>query len=112
METQAYPELVRRLPEAEIPWPGLRAWFIGNEHGQVAFFECDEPVEVGEHSHGAQFIAVLDGELKLMIEGEEKTLRRGATCYIPSGAKHSALLSVGYKSIEIFEDADRFKAKQ
>ncbi len=111
MGEEFYPELIRNLPEADINWPGLRGWLVGNESGLVVFFECDEPTEVGEHAHGAQFGIVLNGVIELKIEGKLRVCRRGDTFYIPAGAKHSASLSAGFRSIDVFEEADRYKAK-
>ena len=113
METRKefFPELIRNLPEADINWPDLRGWLIGNESGLVVFFECDEPTQVGEHSHGAQFGIVLDGVLELTIEGELGVYRRGDTYFIPTGARHSGSLSAGFRAIDVFEEADRYQAK-
>ena len=113
METgkEFYPELIRNLPEADIDWPGLRGWLLGNESGLVVFFECDKPTQVGEHAHSAQFGIILDGVLELTIEGKLEVYRRGDTYFVPAGARHSGNLSAGFRAIDVFEEADRYKAK-
>ena len=112
MAGQFFPELIRRLPQADINWPGLRGWLLGNESGLVVFLDCDEPTEVGEHSHGEQFGIVLDGTLELTIEGEKYVLKPGDNYHIPEGARHSAQLSAGFRAIDVFEDPERYRAKE
>ena len=111
MSDEFYPELIRGMPVADINWPGLRGWLLGNENRLAVFLECDQPTEVGEHSHGAQFGVVLDGTLEITIAGTLHSLKAGDTYYIPAGALHSAKLSAGFRAIDVFEEADRYKAK-
>lgn len=112
MDTVEYPEFIRRFPEADINWPGLRGWLVGGETGLAVFIECDQVTTVGEHSHGAQWGIVVAGKLELTIEGETKDYKPGDSYYIPSGAKHSATLSAGFKAIDVFADPDRYVPKK
>ena len=111
MAEQFYPDLIRNLPEADINWPGLRGWTLVSENGQAVFMECDQETRVGEHSHGAQFGVVLKGSLELTVEGEMRKLQPGDTYAIPEGAVHSAVLSAGFKALDVFEEPDRYKIK-
>ncbi len=105
------PEFIRKLPEADLPVENLRAWMSRGEEGLTLFFEAEAEVIVPEHSHGFQWGVVVDGSLELTIEGETRSYHPGDTFFISSGAKHSGVLSRGYRSVEFFEDRDRFKAK-
>lgn len=43
------------------------------------------------HAHpGGQFIYVLQGALRLLVEGEEVTVREGEVAHLPPGAAHQA----------------------
>jgi quercetin dioxygenase-like cupin family protein len=112
MREKFYPDLVKNLPEADVNWPGMRAWALTGKHGQVIFIECEVETQVGEHTHGAQFGAVLDGNLELTIEGKKNVLKKGDTYFIPAGARHSAKLSAGFRALDFFQDPERYKIKQ
>ena len=85
-----YPELVRNLPDADIPFKGVEGkLFQGNDH-QIVFFVIDPIGVVAEHSHGAQWGIVFEGEMDLTIDGKTKTYKKGDRYFIPSGVKHSA----------------------
>jgi quercetin dioxygenase-like cupin family protein len=111
MKEEFYPALVKSLPEADVNWPGMRAWTLTGKHGQVIFIECEVETRVGEHTHGEQFGVVLDGTLELTIEGEKLELKRGDNYHIPAGARHSAKLSSGFRALDLFQDPDRYKIK-
>ena len=72
-------------------------------------FEND--VEVPEHSHEAQWGAVLDGEVELTIDGKKHTLTKGDTYFIPKDVMHSAKIKKGYKDLTFFNQKDRYKVK-
>jgi quercetin dioxygenase-like cupin family protein len=72
----------------------------------------DRDAEVPEHSHEAQWGVVLDGEIELTIEGRKHIFRRGDTYSIPKGVPHSAKIKRGYKDLTLFDQRDRYKAKQ
>ena len=105
------PDFIRKFPEADINWPGLRGWMIGGENNLAVIFECSTPAEIGEHKHGAQWGMVIEGNLELTIAGETRTYNRGDSYFIPKNAVHSAKLSAGFIAIDIFEEKDRYLAK-
>ena len=111
MKNEFFPELIRSLPETDIKIKGLHGWLIQNEHILVSILECEEPVEVGEHSHGDQFGIVLCGTLDIMIDGKPYHYEKGDNYFVPSGAKHSAKLSADHRSLDFFEDTERYKPK-
>ena len=106
-----FPEPIRKLPEAEIPLPGLRAHLSQAEDHQILFMEFSEDAELPEHSHEGQFAIVLEGRLDLTIDGVEHTFRRGDRYYIPAGVPHSARVHAGYADITFFNQRDRYHAK-
>ena len=107
-----FPEVIRKLPKADIPISGLTAFLSQDENHQIVFFNFTENVEVPPHAHDAQWIIVLDGEIALTVEGKEHLLTKGDRFYIQKGETHSAKISAGYSSIEFFADKDRYKVKE
>ncbi|GEM_PF-4548806 len=73
-------------------------------------FEKD--VEIPEHSHEAQWGVILDGEIELTIDGKKYIFKKGDTYFIPKGVKHSAKIKKGYKDLTLFNQKDRYKAKE
>jgi hypothetical protein len=41
MKVSQFPAFVRALPEADLPFVGLRGWLLQSESGQVLFNESD-----------------------------------------------------------------------
>ena len=107
-----FPELIEKLPKADIPIQGLTAYLSQAKDHQIVFMQFAEDAEVPEHAHGAQWGIVLEGKIKLTIEGKEHTYSKGDRFYILKGEKHSAKIFAGYTSMECFEDKDRYKTKE
>jgi quercetin dioxygenase-like cupin family protein len=110
--SKVFPEPIRRLPQADIPLSGLKAYLSQSDDHQILFMEFDEDVEVPEHSHESQWGVVLEGKIDLVIEGVERTYTKGDRVFIPKGAKHSARIYAGYADISFFNEKDRYKRKQ
>ena len=68
-------------------------------------------VEVHKHSHASQWGVVLDGEIELTINGNENIFAKGDTYFIPKDVQHSAKIKAGYKDLTLFNQKDRYKAK-
>lgn len=111
MSFEYYPEMIQRLPEADIPFRGVRGRVFQGEDSQVVFFEIDAIGRVDPHSHGAQWGIMLEGKMDLTIGGETKTYRKGDTYFIPAGVVHSATFRTDVKLIDLFEDRDRYGLK-
>jgi mannose-6-phosphate isomerase-like protein (cupin superfamily) len=107
-----FPDFVRGLPEADLPFEGLRGWLLRSEDGQVLFMETDVDVDVTEHSHGDQWGIVVDGEIELTIGGETAIYRRGDSYCIPAGVKHGARLFAGFRALDFFEENDRYRVRK
>jgi len=106
-----FPEIITKLPKADIPIEGVRAYILQGEKQQIVFMSFENDVEIPEHSHEAQWGVILDGESELTIDGKKYIFRKGDTYFIPRGMKHSAKIKRGYKDITLFNQKDRYKVK-
>jgi len=106
-----YPELIQSLPDADIPFKGVKGKLLQGENQQAVFFEIDPIGDVAEHKHGAQWGVVFEGEMELTIGGETKTYRKGDQYYIPAGVLHSAVFKTKTFLMDIFEDKNRYLPK-
>ena len=86
-----YPEVITRLPEADIAFEGVKAWILQADTSQLVFFEFEAGAKVPEHSHSyAQWGMVIDGKMELTVDGEPRVCEKGDEYLIPVDAKHSA----------------------
>jgi quercetin dioxygenase-like cupin family protein len=109
--SEIFPEPIRNLPEADIPFKGIKAYLSQSESHQIIFMEFSEDVEVLEHSHESQWGIVLEGKIDLILEGAKHTYSRGDRYFIPKGVKHSAKINAGYADITFFNEKERYKTK-
>lgn len=110
-EGTAYPEMIRKLPEIDIPLEGIRGWLLQGEDKQLAFFDLEPIGKVPPHSHSAQWGIVVEGEMKLTIGEETRIYRKGDWYYIPEGVTHSATFLTRVQAIDIFNEPERYKTK-
>ncbi len=106
-----FPEIITTLPQADVPLAGVRAYLFQGEDRQLVFMEFKEEVDVPEHSHAAQWGAVLAGEIELTIGEETFTFRPGDTYFVPAGVPHRAHIKGGSSLQDLFDQVDRFRAK-
>lgn len=106
-----FPEMVTAFPEADIPLAGLTSHLLQGDRHQFVFMCYEEDASVPEHSHEAQWGVVLDGRIRLTIDGTEYLLTKGDTYFIPKDVKHSAEVTKGYKDLTLFNQKDRYKLK-
>ena len=111
MNVPKFPDFVRSLPEADLPFDGLRGWLLQGEAGQVLFMEADVEVTVSEHSHGNQWGVVIEGKIDLTIGDTTRTYTSGQTYVIPSGMPHRAQIHAGFQAIDYFVDRDRYRVR-
>jgi mannose-6-phosphate isomerase-like protein (cupin superfamily) len=111
MSSSAFPDFVRHLPQADLPFEGLRGWLLQSDWGQVLFNESDIELSVPAHSHGSQWGTVINGKIELTIDGKKRTYRRGDSYFIPTGTTHSAIIYAGFKAVDYFADKDRYQPK-
>ena len=106
-----YPDLILDLPEANIPFPGVKGHLMQGENSQVVFFEIEPIGAVAEHKHGAQWGVVFEGEMELTIGGKTNTYRKGDHYYIPADVLHSATFNTKTYLMDVFEDKNRYLPK-
>jgi quercetin dioxygenase-like cupin family protein len=104
-----YPDIINNLPEAAVGFEGVRGWLSQGEDHQIVFFDIEPIGEISEHSHGAQWGIVIDGEMDLTIGGVTRTCRKGDSYFIPEGVLHSAVFKKRTLALDFFADRDRYK---
>ncbi|HEX37704.1 MAG TPA: cupin domain-containing protein [Candidatus Cloacimonetes bacterium] len=107
-----YPEMIQNLSEIDIPIKGIRGWLLQGEKTQVVFFDIDPVGKIPDHSHCAQWGMMLDGKMKLTINGETKIYQKGDRYFIPEGVIHSAEFLTKVYVIDFFSDPNRYSIKK
>lgn len=107
----AYADFIRALPQADIPMPGVRGHLLAAPQAQAVFFEIPAGKTVPPHSHGAQWGVVVAGEFEFTVDGVPRVYKRGDSYFVPAGSVHSAVFNTDCLIIEVFADADRYKAR-
>lgn len=106
-----FSEIITKLPEANIPFKGVRGWISQNVDHQVVFLEIEAIGKVAEHSHCAQWGIVVKGEMDLTIGGVTNTYAKGDSYFIPDGVLHSAVFKTKTWAIDFFADNKRYLPK-
>ena len=107
-----FPTVIRDLPEADLPFKGVKAWILQGEKHQLIFFEMQPTALVPEHSHSyPQWGMVAEGKMKLTINGKAKTIEKGDDYLIPANAKHQAKFLTKTQVIDLFSEKNRYKTK-
>ena len=109
---KSFSEIIKELPEADIPIDGVNAYISQADTHQILFMEFEKDIEVAEHSHGAQWGIVITGEIELTIEGNKQLYKQGDSYFIPKGTIHSATIKAGYSDVTFFAEPSRYKKKK
>jgi quercetin dioxygenase-like cupin family protein len=106
-----FPEMIEKLPDIDIPFPGVRGKLFQGQGMQAVFFTADGPGEIPPHHHQAQWGVMLEGEAELTVDGKTQTIRRGDPYYIPTGSVHSIRILSTMKVLDFFNEPSRYKIK-
>jgi len=108
-----FPPVVTKLPEADIPLKGIKAYLSQGKYQQIIFMEFSEDIDLPEHSHRAQWGFVIDGKIDFKIgDAEMRTYSKGDYYYIPDGARHSGRIYAGLMVMDHFDQPDRYGVKK
>lgn len=108
---EIFPDPIQKLPEADIPLDGIKAYLSQGKDHQILFMKFEKDVELPEHSHQSQWGIVLEGKIELVIDGESNIFEKGDRYFIPAGVKHHGKIFAGYTDITYFHQKDRYKVK-
>jgi len=106
-----YPHIISNLPEADIPFEGVRGWLSQAADHQIVFFEIEPIGKVAPHSHGAQWGVVFEGEMEFTIGEQTRIYKKGDHYHIPAGVVHSAVFREKTWIMDFFADKDRYLPK-
>jgi len=107
-----YPEMIERLPDIDIPHPGVRGKLFQGEGLQAVFFSVETTGEIAPHQHQAQWGVVLEGEMLMTVDGVTHTYGRGDSYFIPAGVTHSVKILSPLKALDLFDEPARYRPKQ
>ena len=107
-----FSEEIRNLPEADIPFKGVKGWLSQGCCHQIVFFDIEPIGKVEEHKHGAQWGVVFEGEMELTIGDKTKTYKKGDWYTIPANVLHSATFKERTQLMDFFADKKRYKEKK
>lgn len=104
--------VITDLPEADIQFEGMKGWILQGERQQLVFFEMEPIAIVPEHSHDyAQWGMVIEGRMKLTIDGKPRMCGKGDEYVIPARSKHSATFPSKCRVMDFFSEKTRFRAR-
>lgn len=106
-----FPNPITNLPEADLNLNGARAFVSQSDNHQILFMEFNEDLDMPEHEHDDQYGIVIDGKIKITIEGKTQEYKKGDSYFIPKGVKHSIKIDAGYADITFFNQKDRYTIK-
>jgi len=112
MSAAPFPDFVTKLPEADIPFPGVRGRISQAPNHQIIFMDIDPIGEVAPHRHGEQWGVVVEGEMELTIGGVTQRYRAGDSYHIPANVEHGATFPTRVRVIDVFADVNRYRAKR
>ena len=107
-----FPDFIKKLPNIEIQIDDCESHLLQSKNHQIVFLKFNKDVNLPEHNHESQWEIVLEGEVILYMNGNEKKYVKGDTFFIPSNVNHKAKIFQGYSSIVIFNQKDRYKIKK
>lgn len=104
-----WPPEITRLPTVPVPVAGVTGHTLRNQEKQVYFFCFEEGTSVPDHSHGAQWGYLVNGEMTLEMDGRTELYQKGDVYYIPAGKAHRTVFSQTSFVIDMSDDLDRYE---
>jgi quercetin dioxygenase-like cupin family protein len=93
---------LRDLEERE-PMPGFRGRFVHSENMTLAYWDIAAGAPLPEHSHASEQITmIIEGELRLTVNGETNVLGPGAVAIVQPEAIHSGEALTRCRLIDVF----------
>ena len=109
---RGYHPVITGFPQADIQFEDIKAWILQAQEHQLVFFEMESTAQVPEHSHNyPQWGIVIEGEMRLTIDGETITCRQGDEYIIPANSKHYAVFSQKTRVVDLFSERTRYETK-
>jgi len=90
--------IVRVDGEGDRTWfygGGVHTWKATSEETAGALFAFEDTLERGKctplhmHPDADEVVFVIEGEIRTLIDGEERTIGRGAMTFVPRGVGHA-----------------------
>lgn len=106
-----FPEMIEKLPDVDINFPGVKGKLFQGKEMQAVFFTLEGPADIPPHAHQAQWGVILEGEVEMTIDGQTRTLKQGDSYFIPTGAVHSAHVLSSMKALDFFSEPNRYQPK-
>ncbi len=105
------PDIIKKLPKADISIDGVDIYISQAKDHQIVFMEFKKDIVIPEHSHESQWEIVLQGTVDVWIDELKYTYSKGDQFFIPKDIKHHAKISKGYASIAFFNEENRYNIK-
>lgn len=105
---EIFPEPISKLPQADMPFEGVKAYLSQSDNHQIIFTSFTEDTEMRAHSHAAQISFVVEGRIDFTIGDDSYSYKRGDRFYIPAGVEHSGKVYAGYADITFIDEPDRY----
>lgn len=111
--------VVRQHDEAERRWffgGGLHLWKVTNADTGGAFSVFEDVLTKGkmtplhQHDHSDELVYVIEGEIVLLVNGEEQALKSGAIALVSRGTPHALLVTSETCRLLVFATSSRTEA--
>ncbi|MBP9816049.1 cupin domain-containing protein [Candidatus Woesebacteria bacterium] len=81
------------IEEEALANKNFRQVLYTGQHAQLVLMSLEPKEDIGEEVHEIvdQFIRIEEGEGKVVLDGEERSLKSGSAIIIPAGTKHNVI---------------------